>query len=202
MNVKISDNPLFEIPPGSLSNQFLIAMPHLNDPWFNHTVTYLWRHNDEGALGIVVNKPSKLLLSKLFAELKIDCSNRIGDIDFHNQYVMTGGPVEESKGFILHSSEKEWEYTIPITTELSISMSKDILVDIAKGDGPEQYLVALGCAGWDAGQLDEEITNNVWLTVPATPELVFSSEYETKAEACAATLGVTLQQLSSFAGHS
>ncbi|MGJ8688530.1 MAG: YqgE/AlgH family protein [Gammaproteobacteria bacterium] len=202
MNVKISDNPLFEIPPGSLSNQFLIAMPHLDDPWFNHTVTYLWRHNEEGALGIVVNKPSKLLLSKLFAELKIDCSNRIGDIDFHKQYVMTGGPVEESKGFILHSSEKEWEYTIPITTDLSISMSKDILVDIAKGDGPEQYLVALGCAGWDAGQLDEEITNNVWLTVPATPELIFSSEYEKKAEACAATLGVTLQQLSSFAGHS
>lgn len=202
MNIQDSDNPLFDIPSGSLSNQFLIAMPHLNDPWFNHTVTYLWRHNEEGALGIVVNKPSKVRLAELFKELSIDCSSKIVDTMLHNKYVMTGGPVEENKGFILHSSEKEWDYTIPITKELSISMSKDILVDIAQGEGPEQYLVALGCAGWDAGQLDEEITNNVWLTVPATVELIFSENFEEKAEACASTLGVTLQQLSSFAGHS
>lgn len=202
MTEKKSNNPLFAAVPGSLSNQFLIAMPHLDDSWFNHTVTYLWRHNEEGALGIVVNKPSELRLAELFNDLKIDCSSRDKDTEFHKHYVMSGGPVEKNKGFILHSSEKEWEYTIPITPELSISMSKDILVAIANGQGPQRYLVALGCAGWDAGQLDEEITNNTWLTVPAISELIFSSDYEHKAEACASTLGISLQQLSSFAGHS
>ncbi len=197
-----SDNPLFAKTPGSLANQFLIAMPHLKDPWFNHTVTYLWRHNEEGALGVVINKPSKLRLADLLANLNIDCSTRNKDIAFHQQYVMTGGPVETNKGFIVHSSDKEWEYTIPITPQLSITMSKDILVAIANGQGPEHYLVALGCAGWDAGQLDEEITNNTWLTVPAIPEIIFSNEHSRKAQDCASLLGVSLQQLSSFAGHS
>ncbi len=202
MTEKISDNPLFEISPGSLSNQFLIAMPHLDDPWFNRTVTYLWRHNEEGALGIVINKPSKLRLAELFDDLGIDHSSRNKDIEFHQQLVMTGGPVEKNKGFILHSSEKEWEYTIPINPELSITMSKDILVAIANAEGPHRYLVALGCAGWDAGQLDEEITSNAWLTTPALTEIIFSNDHENKAQACASILGVSLQQLTSFAGHS
>jgi len=202
MTEKISENPLFEISPSSLSNQFLIAMPHLDDPWFNNTVTYLWRHNAEGALGIVVNKPSKLRLAELLDDLGIDHSDRKNDTAFQQQIVMTGGPVEKNKGFILHSSENEWEYTIPITPELSITMSKDILAAIANGEGPRRYLVALGCAGWDAGQLDEEITSNAWLTVPASTEIIFSDDYENKAQACASILGVGLQQLTSFAGHS
>jgi len=192
----------FEAIPGSLANQFLIAMPHLEDPWFNKTVTYLWRHSDEGALGIVINKPSNLRLADLLEELKIGLEKRKGDIEFHSQYVMTGGPVEKNKGFILHNSGREWEYTLPITSELSLSMSKDILADIALGDGPERYLIALGCAGWDAGQLEREISDNVWLTVPAIPELIFSSDHSKKAEAAASILGISLDQLSSTAGHS
>tara|TARA_R110001592_G_scaffold156705_4_gene387296 strand:+ start:734 stop:1342 length:609 start_codon:yes stop_codon:yes gene_type:complete len=192
----------FEATPGSLANQFLIAMPHLEDPWFNQTVTYLWRHNDEGALGIVINKPSNMRLAELLEELKIDLEQRKGDIDFHSQRVMTGGPVERNKGFILHNSGREWEYTLPITPELSLSMSKDILADIALGDGPERYLVALGCAGWEAGQLEQEISDNVWLTVPAVTELIFSSDHSKKAEAAASILGISLDQLSLTAGHS
>lgn len=192
----------YEATPGSLANQFLIAMPHLEDPWFNQTVTYLWRHSDEGALGIVINKPSNMRLADLLEELKISLEQRKGDIDFHSQRVMTGGPVERNKGFILHNSGREWEYTLPITPELSLSMSKDILEDIALGVGPERYLVALGCAGWEAGQLEQEISDNVWLTVPAVPELIFSSDHSKKAEAAASILGINLGQLSSTAGHS
>jgi len=188
--------------PGTLANQFLIAMPHLQDPWFNNTVTFVWKHDDEGALGIVINKPSNLRLAELLTELGIDIEGRKGDILFHSQPVMSGGPVETNKGFILHESGREWEYTLPLTPELSLSMSKDILVDIANGRGPENFLVALGCAGWDAGQLEQEIAENFWLTVPAIPALIFSSDHAAKAESAASILGVSLSQLSSVAGHS
>lgn len=202
MNKENLPPPHYEVQPGTLANQFLIAMPHLEDPWFNQTVTYLWKYNEEGALGIVINKPSTMRVADLLAELGIDMEARRGDIDFHSRYVMSGGPVEKSKGFILHNSGREWEYTLPLTPELSLSMSRDILADIAAGNGPENYLVALGCAGWDAGQLDREITDNVWLTTPALPALIFSDNHSEKAEKAASILGVSLSQLSSFAGHS
>lgn len=193
---------VLEDSPGSLTNQFLIAMPHLDDPWFNHTVTYLWKHSAQGALGLVINKPSSLRVAELLGELNIDTSARLGDLIFHRQHVMSGGPVERNKGFILHEAGRDWEYTLPVTDELSISMSKDILVDIAQGAGPENYLIALGCAGWEAGQLEQEISDNFWLTVPALPAIIFSRDHDSKAEAAAGLLGVNLSQLSSSAGHS
>ena len=193
---------VLEDSPGSLTNQFLIAMPHLDDPWFNHTVTYLWKHSAQGALGLVINKPSSLRVAELLGELNIDTSARLGDLIFHRQHVMSGGPVERNKGFILHEAGRDWEYTLPVTDELSISMSKDILVDIAQGTGPENYLIALGCAGWEAGQLEQEISDNFWLTVPALPAIIFSRDHDSKAEAAAGLLGVNLSQLSSSAGHS
>ena len=193
---------VLEDSPGSLTNQFLIAMPHLDDPWFNHTVTYLWKHSAQGALGLVINKPSSLRVAELLGELNIDTSARLGDLIFHRQHVMSGGPVERNKGFILHEAGRDWEYTLPVTDELSISMSKDIPVDIAQGTGPENYLIALGCAGWEAGQLEQEISDNFWLTVPALPAIIFSRDHDSKAEAAAGLLGVNLSQLSSSAGHS
>lgn len=192
----------YEAVPGTLANQFLIAMPHMDDPWFAHTVTYLWKHSEEGALGIVINKPSNMRVAELLSELGIETAQKRGDILFHSQRVMSGGPVEKNKGFILHESGREWEYTLPVTRELSLSMSKDILADIAAGKGPENYMVALGCAGWEAGQLEKEISENFWLTVPAIPALIFSSDHAGKANAAASILGVNLSQLSSFAGHS
>src|SRR5690606_7512768 len=188
--------------PCSLTDQFLIAMPPRGDPWFNHTVTYLWKHSAQGALGLVINKPSSLRVAELMSELDIDTSARIGDLIFHRQHVMSGGPVEKNKGFILHEAGRDWEYTLPVTDELSISMSRDILVDIAEGKGPENSLIALGCAGWEAGQLEQEISDNFWLTVPALPAIIFSRDHDSKAEAAAALLGVSLNQLSSIAGHS
>ena len=185
----------------TLENQFLIAMPHLRDPNFNGSVTYLWKHGAEGALGLVINQPSQVRMTALLAELEIE-PDESQQQRLAEEEVLTGGPVERNKGFILHETGPEWEYTVPITDTVSISMSRDILVDIAAGRGPSRYLVALGCAGWEAGQLEEEVGNNVWLTVPATDELLFSRDFENKASAAAGLLGVSLSQLSSFAGHS
>jgi putative transcriptional regulator len=184
----------------NLENQFLIAMPQLGDSYFANTVTYLWKHNEEGALGIVINKPLQACIADIFDELDIVC-----DIDgerFHMQHVLAGGPVERDKGFIIHDSDNRWESSISITPDISICTSKTILQDIASGSGPNNYLIALGCAGWDAGQLEREISENAWLTAPADSEVIFSSDYASKVNEAAALLGIDMQQISPEAGHS
>ncbi len=185
----------------SLENQFLIAMPHLRDQNFNGSVTYLWKHGPDGALGVVINQPTDIAISALLEELDITPSPEQAT-RLQSEFVLNGGPVERNKGFIVHSSEREWSYTIPVTDEISVSMSPDIMQSIADGEGPEHYLVALGCAGWEAGQLEQEISDNVWLNVPMRSDLLFSRDYSSKASAAAAILGVKLEQLSSTAGHS
>lgn len=185
----------------TLENQFLIAMPHLQDPYFNGSVTYLWKHGPDGALGIVINRPSDVTMTELLAELDIEPAPSEARI-MEQEQVLAGGPVERNKGFILHEAGEEWDYTLPITDEVAISMSRDILEAIAAGKGPDHYLVSLGCAGWEAGQLEQEITDNVWLTVPADNNLLFSRDFDNKASAAAAILGINLSQLSSIAGHS
>lgn len=186
--------------PGYLENQFLIAMPQMLDSYFANSVTYLWKHNEEGALGIVINKPLLASISDIFDEL--DIVYPVEESPFHQQHVLAGGPVERDKGFIIHDAGRSWDSSIAVTPEISICTSKTILQDIAAGTGPENYLVALGCAGWEAGQLEREMTENAWLTVPADNDLIFSKDYAAKADAAAAALGVDLQQISPEAGHS
>jgi putative transcriptional regulator len=183
-----------------LENQFLIAMPQMLDSYFANTVTYLWKHNEQGALGIVINKPLQACISDIFDELEIDCA--VAEGPFREQHVLAGGPVERDKGFIIHDAGENWESSVSVTPEISVCTSKTILQDIAKGTGPDNYLVALGCAGWEAGQLEREISENAWLTAPASSELIFSSDYEGKAHEAAAALGIDLQQISPEAGHS
>lgn len=185
---------------GYLENQFLIAMPRLLDPYFANTVTYLWRHNEEGALGIVINKPLQACIADIFDELDIQCS--VANNEFKQQHVLAGGPVERDKGFIIHDAGDQWESSIGVTDNIAVCTSKTILQDIASGSGPNNYLIALGCAGWEAGQLEREITENAWLTAPANSDLLFSKDYSKKAEEAAALLGIDLQQLSPEAGHS
>ena len=186
--------------PSYLENQFLIAMPQMEDSYFANTVTYLWKHNDEGALGIVINKPLEASIADIFDELEIEYSIEKGP--FREAPVLAGGPVEQDKGFIIHDARKNWESSISVTEDISICTSKSILEDIASGNGPENYLIALGCAGWEAGQLEREIITNSWLTVPADPALIFSSDYENKTQRAAAILGIDLRQLAPDAGHS
>jgi putative transcriptional regulator len=175
-------------------------MPQMEDSYFADTVTYLWKHNGDGALGIVINKPLEASVADIFDELEIECSIRQGA--FREEAVLAGGPVERDKGFIIHDAPKNWESSISVTKEISICTSKSILEDIASGNGPENYLIALGCAGWEAGQLEREIITNAWLTVPADTALIFSSDYENKPQRAASLLGVDLQQLAPDAGHS
>ena len=186
--------------PSFLENQFLIAMPQMLDSYFSNSVTYLWKHNNEGALGIVINKPLNASIADIFNELDIVCDLEVEL--FQRRRVLAGGPVERDKGFIIHDADRTWESSITVTGNISICTSKTILQDIAAGKGPDNYLMALGCAGWDAGQLEREISENTWLTTPADKDLIFSQDYAAKADAAASLLGIDLQRISPDAGHS
>ena len=183
-----------------LGNQFLIAMPQLAGSYFAGTVTYLCKHNEQGALGIVINKPLGARVIDIFNELDISCD--LLDSRFTTQRILSGGPVERDKGFIVHDATAHWDSSISVTPEISVCTSRKILKDIADGRGPENYLIALGCAGWEPGQLEREISENAWLTAPAQHDLIFSDDYGSKSKEAAALLGVDLQCLSSAAGHS
>lgn len=181
-----------------LTNHFLIAMPQLSGSYFGNTVVYMWQHGEDGALGIVVNLPLQLKLKEIFSQLDIEVQRP----ETGEETVLSGGPVETDKGFILHDADDHWQSTLKITDELSITTSKDILDDISRGKGPKNFLVALGCAGWSPGQLEQEIADNTWITCPATKEIIFSRDYSHKPDLAASTLGFTMAQLTTDVGHS
>ena len=181
-----------------LKNQFLIAMPCMGDPNFNHTVTLICQQSHEmGAFGLIINRPSGLTLGDLFKQLNIN----IEDPSMAIIPALTGGPVQPEQGFVLHDTHKKWESTLSITDELALTSSRDILVDIAKGEGPKHFLLALGCAGWAPGQLEKEIQENTWLTCPATDNILFDLPYKRRWQGAADTLGIDLNLLSNVAGH-
>lgn len=186
----------------SLTNHFIIAMPTLNDPSFEKSVSYICEHNDEGAMGIIINRPTELTLSDLCEQLDIE----ITDTDNANYPIFDGGPVEPERGFILHSPIGEWESTLSITKDIGLTMSQDIIQAIAEGydsdnKPPEQFIITLGYAGWSEDQIEDEITENVWLNVPASKDILFNSPIELRWTAAAALLGINLQQLSTDIGH-
>jgi putative transcriptional regulator len=181
----------------SLKNQFLIAMPGLADPNFSRTVTYVCEHGSHGAMGIVVNRPSELRLADVLEHMQIaEAIPHSGD-----QTVYVGGPVETERGFVLHSHTDSWDSTMEVTDEISITTSRDILEAMARGEGPARSLVALGYAGWGAGQLEDELQHNAWLSGPADPSIIFDLPVEQRWEAAARLLGVDLRLLSTDAGH-
>jgi putative transcriptional regulator len=182
----------------SLENHFLIAMPQLQDAYFAHSVVYIWRHSEEGALGLVVNAPIDMQLGEIFAQLGVAC---LSDASAE-QVVLSGGPVETEKGFVLHDAPPQWPSSLAITDSITLTTSRDILEDIARGKGPAHYLLALGCAGWEPGQLERELKNNSWFTCPATADIIFSTDHQHKPDMAAATLGFSLSQLTSDVGYS
>lgn len=180
-----------------LTNHFLIAMPALEDPNFFHTVTYICEHNAEGALGLVINRPLDIRLEEVFNHMDLkDASPRARQIPVH-----LGGPVQQDRGFVLHEPLGEWEATLKVTDRIGITSSVDILAAIARESGPERSLIALGYAGWGAGQLEQEMMDNAWLSGPADPEILFNTPDEQRWIAAAASLGVDLSRLSGDAGH-
>jgi putative transcriptional regulator len=184
-------------PDTSLANNLLIAMPTLADPNFSRTVTLLCEHSDEGAMGIMINRPTNLVLRDILNQLNIDTSHsNCGDTP-----VYFGGPVQNSRGFVLHEPVGNWEATLAVTDTLGVSTSRDILEALARGEGPQHYLIALGYAGWGAGQLERELVENSWLNAPAKRDILFTLSPDQRWKAAAELTGVDLTRLSSEAGH-
>lgn len=181
----------------SLRNHFLIAMPALADPNFSHTVTYLCEHNEEGAMGIIINRHMPITLAEVLEQMEIEPSSSL-DI---SAPIHEGGPVQPEHGFVIHSPVGAWESSLGITDEIALTTSRDILAAIGHNEGPKKYLIALGYAGWGPGQLEEELAQNAWLNGPATPEILFDLPLDARWGAAAAKLGVDLNLLSNEIGH-
>ncbi len=181
----------------SLSNQFLIAMPTLEDPNFQRTVTYICEHTGQGAMGIVINRPLNLSLGEVLQHMHIDSD----DAQAGRHTVFMGGPVQTERGFVLHTPAGDWDSMLRISDGIGLATSKDILEVIAHGKGPRDIFVALGYAGWGAGQLEQEMADNVWLSGPADQQIIFHTPWQQRWEAAAASMGVDLNHLSSQIGH-
>jgi putative transcriptional regulator len=191
--------------PGYLDGQMLVAMPGMVDERFSRTLIYLCAHSAEGAMGIVVNKPAAdLNFPDLLVQLdiipeaeRIRLPQRVGSMQ-----VLMGGPVETSRGFVLHSPDFYLDQsTLPIDDGVCLTATIDILRAIAKGEGPSSAVLALGYAGWSPGQLENEIQANGWLNCPADPELIFNTSLDTKYELALRKIGINPGMLSSQAGH-
>jgi len=181
----------------SLKGQFLIAMPSMLDFNFAHTVTCLSEHSKDGALGIVINRVIPTLTAEsIFKELKLEYTESTAATPIY-----IGGPVHENEIFILHGRPFTWEGSIQISANLAMSNTMDLIRAIAKGEGPESYLIALGCAGWGPGQLEAELSQNAWLTCPAISEILFECAIDERWGAAVKTLGIDPVLLSDTAGH-
>ena len=184
-----------------LTNQLLVAMPSLADPNFAQTVTLICEHTDKGALGIVVNRPLTMALGEVFEQLALSPT----DPGLRDRPVLRGGPVQQDRGFVLHAPSPEgaagWDSTLRVSPTLHVTTSRDILGSMARGQGPAQAVVALGYAGWDAGQLEEEIRSNAWLNVPVDDAIIFDTPFEQRWHAAARLLGIDFGRLSNQAGH-
>jgi putative transcriptional regulator len=180
-----------------MTGHLLIAMPTMMDPNFHQTVTYICEHSDLGALGLIINRPLDMGLGEVLEQLSLDSSDETLTV----QPVLRGGPVQTERGFVLHESPREWEATMPVGESIYVTTSKDILSSLAAGNGPERALIVLGYAGWGAGQLEAEIRENAWLSVPADPRIVFDTPFEQRWEEAARKLGVDLTTLSTQVGH-
>jgi putative transcriptional regulator len=181
----------------NLSNHFLIAMPKLMDINFSQSVTYICEHDENGALGITINRPADVKLSELFNHLDIVSV----DEKISQQTIFLGGPVQIDRGFLLHTPGGSWDSSLKVTDTLSVTTSRDILNAIALGQGPDEVIIALGYAGWAGGQLEAEISANAWLSCPANEEILFHTPAEQCWQKAAQLMGVDLTLLSHDAGH-
>lgn len=182
---------------GYLDHQILIAMPGMVDGNFSGSVTLLCQHNDQGAIGITINRLSVFSLGEILSQLQIDCK----DETIRNLPVVEGGPVAPDRGFVLHTPLAGFESSLPVSEEIMVTTSRDILAAIAKGEGPEKYLVALGYAGWGGGQLEGEMRQNAWLSVEADSNIVFDMPLPNRFEAALGRLGIKVDRLHLEGGH-
>mgnify|MGYP001184134435 CR=1 FL=1 len=186
----------------SLRNQFLVAMPGMEDGHFSHSVSLICEHNDEGAMGIVINRPTELLLGEMLEHIGIDAGPLLSEpFKPGSRHIFWGGPVQPERGFVIHRPGKEWESTLKIGDHFCITTSKDILEAIGQNNGPEHYLITLGYAGWTAGQLEQEILENTWLNAPSDSAIIFDAPATERWHLAANSLGIDVSMLSSESGH-
>lgn len=185
------------MPEFNLTNHFLIAMPAMTDPFFAKSLTYVCEHNDQGAMGIVVNRPISLTLSELYAQINMP----LKPAELEDVLVHFGGPVQTDRGFVLHDEVGSWQSTLRVNDNIALTTSKDILQAVGEGHGPRHLLVTLGYAGWSEGQLEQELADNAWLSVPASEQILFDLPAEERLPAAMALLGIDYATLSDEAGH-
>lgn len=181
----------------SLTNHLLIAMPSLTDPNFSQTVALICEHTEKGALGIVLNKPLPMRLSDVLSQMKLEPSSE----SIGSQPVLRGGPVNTDRGFVLHRPGGQWDHTHKVSDDIQVTTSRDVLAAMARGEGPSDAFIALGYAGWESGQLEREIRDNAWLSMPVDARVVFELPYEERWVAAWRLLGIDPEQLSPVAGH-
>ncbi|HEX7341496.1 MAG TPA: YqgE/AlgH family protein [Rhodanobacteraceae bacterium] len=184
-------------PFNSLAGQFLIAMPGMGDPDFSRGVTLVCQHNEEGAIGLLVNRLAAFTMGDVLEQMQLPCERD----DIRELPVLHGGPVQTERGFVLHDGARSWDASFRIDAQWAVTTSRDILVATAAGEGPEHFMMALGYAGWGAGQLDEEIKANAWLTAQADSRIVFQTPIEQRWSAAAGLAGVDIARLAGYAGH-
>jgi putative transcriptional regulator len=181
-----------------LTDHFLIAMPAMADSFFSKTLTYICEHSEQGALGLVVNRPIDLTLKELFDQLSITSDDQA----LGSHPIMFGGPIQLDRGFVLHRPVGEWQSTMVVNQGMGLTTSLDILEAIANGGSPKQLLVALGYSGWAPGQIEHELSQNAWLTVPASSDIIFELPSEERLTAAMHLLGIDFSSLSDEVGHS
>ena len=181
----------------NLTNNFIIAMPGLVDDNFNHTVTYICEHNENGSFGIVINRITDVTLDEVIHQMEIEHSNS----NTHDKFIYHGGPVQPERVFILHRPLGKWSSSLKINAQMALTTSSDIIEAIAHEEGPEQSIIALGYAGWSPGQLEQELADNIWLNCPADEQIIFDIPVEKRWQAAADLIGIDLQLLSNDTGH-
>ena len=182
--------------PSTLANQLLIALPTLADPHFARSVTLLCQHDGDGAMGVMVNRASEYTLGEVFDQMGIASE----DATLRARQVLSGGPVHPERGFVLHDGHA-WDSSLEIANDLFLTTSRDVLEALAAGTGPGEATVALGCAGWGTGQLEQELVENSWLTAPADRAVLFALPLEARWQAAAARIGVDLARIADYSGH-
>lgn len=181
----------------TLTNQLLVAMPGMQDENFSQTVTLVCEHSSKGALGIVLNKPLSMRLSEVLSQMNLPAL----DEGVGSQIVLRGGPVHQDRGFVLHRPGGKWDSTHRISDSIQVTTSRDVLAAMARGEGPEKAFIALGYAQWDAGQLEQELKDNSWLTLPLDESMLYELPYEDRWLAAWRSLGVDVASVSTSAGH-
>ncbi|WP_301100980.1 YqgE/AlgH family protein [Propionivibrio sp.] len=184
----------------NLTDHFLIAMPAMDDPYFSKSLIYIAEHNDQGALGIIVNRPINMNLATLFEKIDVPFASA-ESINLANLPVFFGGPVQTDRGFVLHRPVGAWQSTLAVNQSVGLTSSRDVLQAVARDGQPHEIMVSLGYSGWGAGQLEHELAQNAWLTVPAKPFILFDLPYEERLSSAMEMLGVDFINLAGQAGH-